>query len=158
MSQVAVKVTVFAEEAAAIEGCEVVDVEYVKEGREFVLRVYLEKSSGALELDDCAKVSRHLSALLDVEDVVPGAYRLEVSSPGLTRPLKKEADFERFAGRLAVIKTFQDVVVGDGGKKRRLIKGRLLGLKKGRIHIETDDGAVLLPMAAISKANLDVEF
>ncbi len=89
MSSIADKVTIFAQEAAATQECALVDVEYLKEGQEFFLRVYIEKSEGKLEIDDCAGVSRYLASLLDVEDVVPNEYRLEVSSPGLTRPLKK---------------------------------------------------------------------
>jgi ribosome maturation factor RimP len=158
MSGVAEKVAPFADESAATNGCEVVDVEYVKEGQEFALRVYIEKISGKLELDDCASVSRYLSGLLDVEDVVPGVYRLEVSSPGLTRPLKKESDFDRFTGRKVVVKTYQGVAVQGGGEKSRLFKGMLLGLKDGEVRIQVEDGEVALPMTAISKANLDMEF
>ncbi len=158
MSGIAGKVTVFAEEAAATQGCLVVDVEYVKEGIEFYLRVYIEKSEGTLELADCASVSRYLSSLLDVDDVVPGVYRLEVSSPGLTRPLKKASDFERFVGSLVVIKSYQGVAVLDGGKKRREFKGRLVGFKEGVVQVMVEEGELALPLTAISKANLDVEF
>jgi ribosome maturation factor RimP len=158
MSGIAGKVTPFAQEAAATQGCELVDVEYVKEGREFALQVAIEKIEGTLEITDCAVVSRYLSGLLDVEDIVPGVYRLEVSSPGLTRPLKKEADYDRFAGRLVVVKTYQGVSIQDGGEKRRLFKGKLLGLKEGEVQILVEEGELSLPLAAISKANLDVDF
>jgi ribosome maturation factor RimP len=158
MSGIAGKVILFAEDAAATQGCEVVDVEYVKEGPEFFLRVYIEKTEGDLELADCASVSRYLSSLLDVEDVVPGVYRLEVSSPGLTRPLKKEGDFDRFAGRLVIIKTYKGIAVQSGGEESRLFKGKLLGLKDGTVRVMVDDGELSLPLTAISKANLDVEF
>lgn len=158
MSGIAEKVLPFAQEAAATEGCDVVDVEYVKEGRDFFLRVYIEKISGALELENCAAVSRYLSGLLDVEDVVPGVYRLELSSPGLTRPLKKEGDYERFAGSLVVVKTYQAIAYQDGGKKSRQFAGRLLGIADGDVKIALADGEVVLPFASISKANLDVEF
>ncbi|MBF0358716.1 MAG: ribosome maturation factor RimP [Magnetococcales bacterium] len=160
MSGIAEKVTVFADEAAAAQNCQVVDVEYLKEGSEFFLRVYIEKDNPelALELDDCAAVSRYLSSLLDVEDVVPGVYRLEVSSPGLTRSLKKASDFERFIGSLVVIKSYQKVAVLDGGKKRREFRGRLVGFKEGVVQVMVEEGELILPLAAISKANLDVEF
>jgi ribosome maturation factor RimP len=160
MSGIAEKVTVFAEEAAATQDCQVVDVEYLKEGSEFYLRVYIEKveSGRALELADCASVSRYLSSLLDVDDVVPGVYRLEVSSPGLTRPLKKASDFERFIGNLVVIKSYQGIAVLDGGKKSREFRGRLVGFKEGVVQVMVEEGELALPLTAISKANLDVEF
>ncbi|MBF0455187.1 MAG: ribosome maturation factor RimP [Magnetococcales bacterium] len=158
MSAIAEKVTPFAEEAAATEGCELVDVEYVKEGQSFFLRVFIEKRETGLELADCASVSRYLSGLLDVEDVVPGIYRLEVSSPGLTRPLKKEADFDRFAGKQVVVKTYQGVALTEGGKKKRLFKGELLGMREGSVRILLKEGEISLPLNAISKANLDIDF
>ena len=158
MSSIADKVRVFAQEAATTQECVIVDVEYLKEGQEFFLRVYIEKTQGKLELEDCAKVSRYLASLLDVEDVVPNEYRLEVSSPGLTRPLKKESDYERFAGSLVVIKTYSGLSVKDGGTKSRLFKGELLGFKDGIVRVMVEEGEVSLPLAAISKANLDIEF
>ncbi|MBF0447355.1 MAG: ribosome maturation factor RimP [Magnetococcales bacterium] len=158
MSEIAEKITPFAQEAAETVGCGVVDVEYVKEGQEFFLRVYIEKTEGNLDLDECAAVSRYLSGLLDVEDCVPGVYRLEVSSPGLTRPLKKEADYIRFVGHLVAVKTYMSLKDLDGKDKGRLFKGKLLGLNDGQVRIMTEQGEIVVPLSGISKANLDVEF
>ena len=92
---------------------ELVDVEYVKESTGWILRVFLDKPGG-IDLDDCQAVSAVLDKKLDQEDPIPGAYSLEVSSPGLERPLKKRADYERFAGRLVQIRTYS----GVHGRKR----------------------------------------
>lgn len=81
-------------------GIELVDIEFGRVGRDAVLRLFIDKDGGVM-LDDCANVSRELSLILDVEDVIACNYTLEVSSPGLDRPLKKPADYERFSGRLS---------------------------------------------------------
>ncbi|MDO5127746.1 MAG: ribosome maturation factor RimP [Eubacteriales bacterium] len=85
---------------------ELVDVEYVREGGEYYLRVYADKEGG-INIDDCVLISRALEEKLDEEDKLTDAYILEVSSPGLTRPLKKEKDFERSIGKLVDIKLYQ---------------------------------------------------
>src|ERR1700737_3874509 len=90
------------------EGLELVDLEYRREGRGRVLRIYIDKEGG-VTVDDCAKVSRELGILLDVHDAIPGSYNLEGSSPGLTRTLKKTRDFERFKGKKVRIKTKMDI-------------------------------------------------
>lgn len=158
MSDVAGRVTPWAVESAAAHGCALVDVVYEKEGQTFVLRVTVEKEAGRLELDDCAAVSRTLSSFLDVEDVVPGLYRLEVSSPGLDRPLKKTEDFERFTGQSVVIRSYQPLPVPGTGEKSRLFRGTLLGLKEGQVDVELSTGIVSIPLSSVSKANLDVVF
>ena len=89
-------------------GFETVDVEYVKEGGNYYLRAYIDKPGG-ITIDDCETVTRRLSDILDAEDFIPDAYVLEVSSPGLTRPLKKEKDFARSIGRDVDIRTFKPV-------------------------------------------------
>lgn len=130
---------------------ELVDVEYVKEPHGWVLRVYLDKPGG-IDVEDCRAVSEVLSDILDKEDPIPGAYSLEVSSPGLERPLKKESDFERFAGRLANIRTYSAI---DG---RKNFQGKLMGLTEGQVQIEVDGVRVAIPFDMISKARLAVEF
>ena len=87
---------------------EVVDVEYVKEGPDWYLRVYIDKEGG-ITIDDCESVSRELEAKLDEKDIVSGAYILEVSSPGLTRALKKDKDFKRNEGKPVEVHTFKPV-------------------------------------------------
>ena len=113
------------------------------------LQVMAERIDGAaMAVEDCAEISRTLSALLDVEDPLPGAYLLEVSSPGLDRPLVKPADYERFAGETAQVETARPV---DGRKRFR---GRLGGLVEGGVRLLLDEGEVVLPLAAIQRAKL----
>ena len=88
------------------EELELVHVEFVGEGRQATLRIYIDKP-GSVNLTDCQKVSKHVSLLLDVEDFIPHHYVLEVSSPGLERPLFKEQDFQRFKGREARVMTIE---------------------------------------------------
>jgi len=133
-------------------GCEFVDVQCLVENGRNILRVYADKSGG-LTIDDCVAISRELGAVLDVEDVVPGRYSLEVSSPGLTRPLKKEKDFLRFTGKTVTLKTFRPI---DG---RSNFKGRLESVHDGVIEILDDSEKVwALKMDDIKKANLVAEF
>ena len=98
--------------------------------------------------EDCEQVSRDVSAALDVADLIPHAYRLEVSSPGIERPLRKQEDFQRFAGRKAKIRT-ADVVDG-----RRNFSGTLRGARAGVVEIEGDGRSHQVPLDAIVKANL----
>ncbi len=95
-------------------GFELVDLEYQREQNGWVLRFFLDKEGG-ITLDNCAEASREISTLLDVEDLVPTAYNLEVSSPGLERPLKKLSDFKRFAGSLV---NNQNVAIDRSGRNR----------------------------------------
>jgi ribosome maturation factor RimP len=102
----------------------------------------------AMTVDDCAEVSRAISAVLDVEDPIAGAHVLEVSSPGIDRPLVRLADFERFAGFEAKIETERPVA------ERRRFTGRLLGTAVDRVRLRTDVGDVELPHAEIVRAKL----
>ena len=144
----------------ADQGMELVDLEYRREGRDWVVRLFIDKEGG-VTLDDCTEVSHEVGAVLDVEDLIDVAFHLEVSSPGLDRPLKKPSDFERFAGRLVKVKTFEKLDPDGRGHERKTFTGRLLGLVEGRVRIEQLDkkgGVVELPLAAIAKANLEFEF
>jgi len=141
-------------------GMELVELEYQKEGREWVVRIFLDKVGG-VNLDDCAIASREVGTLLEVEDVVPEAYRLEVSSPGLDRPLKKAVDFQRFVGELAKIKTFEKMDPDGRGQERKTFVGRLLGFEGGRVRIlqlDKKGGEVSFDIEEIAKANLEPEF
>jgi ribosome maturation factor RimP len=102
----------------------------------------------ALTVDDCAEVSRAISAVLDVEDPIAGAHVLEVSSPGIDRPLVRLADFERFAGFEAKVETERPIA------ERRRFTGRLLGTAGDRVRLRTDAGEVELPHAEIVRAKL----
>jgi ribosome maturation factor RimP len=136
---------------------ELVDLEWKHEAGHWVLRVYIDRREGAYDprvsLDDCANVSRELSAVLDVADVIPVGYTLEVSSPGLDRPLKREADFRRFVGQRARIRTRHAV-----GENRRNFAGRLVGVQAGKVSIDVGDRTYELSVEDVEKANLVYEF
>jgi len=113
------------------------------------LQIMIDRLDGrAITVDDCADVSRMVSALLDVEDPVPGAYTLEVSSPGIDRPLVRESDFDRFAGFDAKVEMEAPVM----GQRR--FTGRLAGIEGGDVKILCDGGDMRLPYAAIRSASL----
>ncbi|HIY04638.1 MAG TPA: ribosome maturation factor RimP [Candidatus Anaerotignum merdipullorum] len=129
------KVMPLLEPIVAEKKLELVDLEFVKEGANWYLRVYIDKEGG-VSIDDCEAVSRELEAKLDTEDPIEQAYILEVSSPGIDRPLKKEADFEKFSGDIIDIKLYKAL---DGKKQ---YQGKLLGLQDGCISIEEEDGTI----------------
>jgi ribosome maturation factor RimP len=138
-------------------GLELVDLEYRKEGHGMVLRLFIDKPGGIL-LDDCAGVSRELSELLDVEEIIESNYNLEVSSPGLDRPLTKPSDYERYAGRLVKVRTFE-MVLDDAGNKRKTFLGVLQGLKDGVVSLKLKEGqSAFIPLEKIAKTNLEFEF
>ena len=148
-----------ASRVAAGYGLEIFDVQFRREAPGMVLRVQIDRPGPAataddcVSVEDCAKVSRDLSAILDVGDVVPIAYTLEVSSPGLDRPLREAGDYRRFTGRRAKI-VMRERVDGQG-----FFRGRLGGVDGTEVLIETDDGNThRVPLDAITRANLEVEF
>lgn len=124
-----------AEPIAEALSYELVDVEFLKEGANWYLRVYIDKPGGIV-IDDCQAVSEQLSDKLDEADPIKQSYILEVSSPG-ERPLKKERDFERFKGEIVEVKLYQPL----NGKK--LYEGELLGLIDDKVNIKTDEGATM---------------
>jgi ribosome maturation factor RimP len=129
-------------------GCELVGIEYLPSGKHSVLRLYIDKEGG-VTLDDCTSVSHQVSGILDVEDPVPGQYLLEVSSPGLDRPLFEEKDFERFAGHRVKVRSRLAV---DGQRK---FTGLLQGVEEGNAVIRIDDDTeVLVPLDQIEQARL----
>jgi len=114
-----------------------------------ILQIMAERrDEGAMTVEDCARISRAVSAILDVEDPVPGRYTLEVSSPGVDRPLTRLRDFERFAGFEAKLETTRLV---DG---RRRFRGRIAGVDGDRVRIDMDGQAVQLPFTDIERAKL----
>lgn len=140
-------------------GLEIFDVQFRREATGMVLRVQIDRPGPAataedsVSVEDCAHVSRDLSAILDVEDVIPSAYTLEVSSPGLDRPLRHAGDYRRFAGRRAKI------VVREPVDAQAFFKGTLAGVDADAVLIDTDDGRRhRVPLGVISRANLEVEF
>ena len=139
-------------------GCELVDLEYQREQRGWVLRVFLDQDGG-INLDDCAKASREISSILDVENLISTGYNLEVSSPGIERILKKASDFERFVGQLAKIKTLDAIDPDETGKHRKTFVGTLSGFEAGDVLLKLkNDAAIRIALHQIDKANLKFEF
>lgn len=126
---------------------ELVDVEYVKEGSDYYLRIYADKEGG-ITIGDLEIVNRAMSDLLDEDDFIKDAYILEVSSPGLTRPLKKEKDFARSIGKLVEIRTFKKI----GSYKE--FEGELLAYDDQSVTIGIDDEQIIIPRADISMIRL----
>jgi ribosome maturation factor RimP len=153
-----------AERAARTHGLEIFDVQYRREAVGWVLRVMIDRPGAAdtqakpgepidsVSVDDCRVVSQDLSALLDVEDAVDRAYTLEVSSPGLDRPLRGSADFNRFRGRLAQVVTSEPV------EGQTHFRGRLGGVQGDHVVLTEGRREHKVPLALITRARLDVEF
>ena len=128
-------------------GMELVHVEYQRESRGIILRIYIDKPGG-ITLDDCVFVNRQLSDTLDLHFDSSGSYSLEVSSPGSDRPLSKKLDFEKFRGRVARIKTIAPI----NGQKN--FKGVLLNISEKSINISLDDKTVAIPFKEVKSARL----
>ena len=147
-----------AEDMLKSMGMELVEAQYRREKGGFVLRLFIDRLpetegpqegplGSGITLDDCVEVSRQFGRLLDVEDIIPGKYNLEVSSPGLNRPLTRPEHFTRFAGRNVTVRAMFE----DG---RRKIKGRLLGLSDGQVELEIKDGTLTVPWDRIERVQL----
>jgi ribosome maturation factor RimP len=153
------RIRTIASRVAASLGLEIFDVQFRREAPGMVLRVQIDRPGTAatpdesVSVEDCANVSRDLSAILDVEDVVPTAYTLEVSSPGLDRPLRHAQDYARFAGRKARIVTREKI---DG---QTFFKGQLAGVDGDAVLMDGEDRRRhRLPLTVITRANLEVDF
>ena len=143
-----VRIVELAEKTAASMKTEVVLVELKNEGSRQILRVFIDKPEG-VSLDDCERFSKRFSVTLDVEDWIPFAYVLEVSSPGENRPLVKEADFKRFIGKNAKVRT-QHAIEGQ-----KNFKGMIVSTDAGRVTIaDAPDKHVVIEVTDIEKANL----
>jgi ribosome maturation factor RimP len=130
---------------------ELVHLEMKREPGGLLLRVYIDKEGG-VTLDDCARISRQLSVQLDVEDPIEERYTLEVSSPGLDRPLFSDRDFTRFAGRKIRLSTHLPL------EGRRNFQGRLDGIVEGSVRLTLEDGRqVSIPRDQVAKARLEIE-
>jgi len=132
-------------------GLELVEVQYRREQSGWGLRLIIDKQDG-VSLVDCATVSREISQLLDIEDFIDQAYNLEVSSPGLNRPLKSMADFQRFTGRKAKIKTTEPIA-GE-----RVFIGTIQQIEGEMIILEVGGKEMTIPFSQVSKARLEIEF
>ena len=137
-----------AEQVAASMGMEVVLVEIKGSGKNSVVRTYIDRPEG-ISLDDCERFSRRFSVSLDVEDWIPFSYTLEVSSPGINRPLVKESDFTRFRGENARVRTRSPIEL------QKNFKGRIAGVTDGRLELEIVPGKIVtIALIDIEKANL----
>ena len=151
-SVVVAKIEAVAQRVAESEGIEVVEVELKGGGRNRFLRISIDKPGGVTHAD-CESISHQVGTILDVEDVVPGAYTLEVSSPGVERKLTKPKDFERFVGQKA------KVVLREPLRNSRHWEGFLAACTEGRITMEVTGGdKIEFPFDAVEKANLKFEW
>jgi len=132
-------------------GYELVDVEFLREQGRRILRVTIDKPDG-VQLSDCEKVNKVLGGYLDEKDPIESSYSLEVSSPGVERPLKKSTDFERFRGREARVHTYTAI---KGSKK---LEGVIKGLREEELLLQVKGEEVAVPLDKISKAHLVFRF
>ena len=130
---------------------DLVDVLYRRESSGWVLRLLIDKEDG-VTLDDCTAVSREVSHLLDIEDIIEQAFNLEVSSPGLDRPLKSVGDFQRFAGRKAKVTTKEPI------EGNQVFMGRINKVEDELITMEVGQQVLCIPFSEVAKARLEVEF
>ena len=146
------RVREIAENVTIDHGVELVHTEVVGPENKPIVRIFIDKPGGITH-EDCSEVSLHVGTILDVEDFIHAAYTLEVSSPGLDRGLYRKADYERFAGSLAKMRTNRPI----GGQRN--FRGRLLGLEGDEVLFEDrTSGRVTVPLESIAKANLEVDF
>jgi ribosome maturation factor RimP len=148
-----------AERVAASRGLTVWEIQSRRESTGHVVRVFIDRPGPAataedsVSIEDCEQVNREMSTILDVEDPLPFAYTLEVSSPGLDRPLRGEDDYQRFAGRLA------KVVVSEAVDNQKAFEGHLRGVDAGNVLLEAPNGRLhRLPLRLITRGRLEVEF
>jgi ribosome maturation factor RimP len=139
-------------EIAEHEGLELVDVECQREPGGWVLRVLIDRQPGGVTIQNCSGISRQIGDVLDVKDIIAFPYRLEVSSPGLNRPLKKPQDYELRMGETVSITTLEPI---DG---RKHFKGTLTGLHDSLIELVIDGQGFAVPLAAVKKARVEFDF
>jgi len=145
------RITKLAEQVAASMGMEVILVEVKGDGNRTVVRTFIDQPSG-IALNDCERFSKRFSVSLDVEDWIPSGYTLEVSSPGVNRPLVKESDFKRFAGQNAKVRTRLPL------EGQRNFRGKIIGVTEGRLELEVAPGKQIgIALMDIEKANLIAE-
>lgn len=124
--------------------------EYLSQGKHSLLRLYIDKESG-IGVEDCERVSRQVSAILDVEDPIPGNYSLEISSPGIPRPLFKKEHYKQFVGHGVSVKLYKPI------KGSRKLLGNIVAANEDVVVLEIGDEQLELPFSHIVKANLTSE-
>lgn len=140
-----------AEPVVQEKGCSLWDVEYVREGSEYFLRLYLDKEGG-VSIDDCEAVSRAVDPLLDEADPIAGSYHFEVCSAGLERALKRPKDFEQFMGQPVTVKLYRP------RQGRKEIPGILRGYQEGRVTLEAGPETLTFEKSEVAQVRLRVEF
>ena len=133
------------------DGYEFVELEYRREHTGWVVRLFVDKDGG-ITIDDCARISRSVGDVLEVKDIIPTAYTLEISSPGLDRPLKSEKDFKR------AIDNRVDVLTTESVDGKNSFKGLLTRVDRGVIYLECNGGSYQIPLKKIVKARFDIQF
>jgi ribosome maturation factor RimP len=153
------QIRAIADRVTASRGLDVWDIQSRREATGHVVRVFIDRPGPAatpeesVSIEDCEQVNREISTILDVEDPLPFTYTLEVSSPGLDRPLRGPSDYARFAGRLA------KVVVSEAVDNQKAFEGRLRGIEADEVLLEGSNGRLhRLPLRLITRARLEVEF
>jgi ribosome maturation factor RimP len=140
------------------DGFELVDVEWAREGQAWVLRVFIDRPGG-ITIDHCQELSRTLETILDVEDFIEPAYNLEVSSPGVNRPLRKPEHFQKFAGERVHVKAFGPIEDSAPGQApRKNWTGVLRGFVDGNVEVDVDGTLHRIPLAKVAKANIEYDF
>ena len=129
-------------------GFELIEVEFGRHGRTGLLRLFIDREGG-VTIDDCALASRQVGAVLDMDDYIKSQYNLEVSSPGIARPLRRPKDFERFAGERIKVKTVTPV------EGRSRFTGELMGYQDGMVTVKTDGAKYRIHLGNVKRANLD---
>lgn len=147
MTQAARQLQDLLEPAVGALGYELLGIEHLAQGRHSLLRLYIDSPDG-ITVEDCERVSHQVSGVLEVEDPIKGQYTLEVSSPGLDRPLFKLAHYERFVGEVVSLRLARPI------EGRRKFKGRLLSLREGLVVVDVDGTEMELPFEDIEKAHL----
>ncbi len=147
------RVWALVEPIAGDKGLEIVDIELHREGRGNVLRVYMDgQGGGGVDLETLSQVSRELSAVLDVDDTIPGRYTLEVSSPGINRRLRVPEQFRRYIGQRVRVRSTEPI----GG--RRTFLGTLVAVQADGVVVDTDGHESFVPFASVAQANYEYDF
>lgn len=133
-------------------GCEFWGLEYLSSGRSAMLRIYIDRIDGVVAVEDCEKISRQVGSLMDVEDLISEEYTLEVSSPGMARPLYTLAQFEMYIGEKVTLR------LRFPYEGRRNFKGRLSGVEGEDVIVVVDDHEFFFPIDSIEKANIAPQF
>ncbi len=147
MTQAGKQILDLLEPAVSALGYELLGVEHLAQGRHSLLRLYIDSPDG-ITVEDCERVSHQVSGVLEVEDPIKGQYTLEVSSPGLDRPLFKAEHYERFVGSVVQVRLLRPI------EGRRKFKGQLLGLRDGAVVLDVEGQEMVLALTDVDKAHL----